>query len=127
MGDFDYFQLLDEALVVLQQTPPICPQTDTEFEGKTSMQMLDVIYHPALGLSQRNRRFLFCPDLGAAFDGLYAARIRYDSHEELLWRGFEESVVHGIILGKTEYVEVVQQLEVWLGDISRALSVHLRT
>jgi hypothetical protein len=117
LGDFDDVQLLDDALLILRAATPIRPDTDAEFAGKTSLQTLDLLYRTDQGLSQKGRRFLICPDLGAAFDGLYLTRIRYAGHDELIWRWSGETAAHAVALGLAEYDAVVDAFDGWLREV----------
>lgn len=122
VGDFGDDQLLDDAALVLQGTPPVRPEVGAEFAVRTSLEILDALYQSNLGISESKRRFLFSPELGSAFDSVFATRIRYPGHDEVYWRAFGETAAHGVKLSNEEFDAAVTRFAGWVAEVRARLA-----
>ncbi|MGA2497247.1 MAG: hypothetical protein ABSH20_05875 [Tepidisphaeraceae bacterium] len=90
---------------------PDHPSPEKLYPAMGPAEILELVYTPSLGLSQKNAPLLLVS--GPPFDGWYVILYKGQREDTLAWRTSEEDDVHQVQLPKGVYESAVREYLAW--------------
>ena len=84
------------------------------FHGMSDTQIMDAIYHPELGLSQKLCEFLVGNDAGPPFDGWWIVVVKHEDADVVVWRESGELNANRVELEPGQFTSTIASFLAWV-------------